>query len=199
MGMDGTMRLIGAVTFLAVMAVSGYYRHRADREGGAVKTDVKGQPSLATRLAAGLLLWGGLLLPIVAPRTTEWMRVELPAWLRIVGMALALGSVPLLWWVFSTIGNGISPSTATREGAELVTAGPYRWVRHPLYAFAPLAFLGWSLMLQSWFLLALIAVVVLWLPYRARREEEYLLLSYGDRYRAYMARTGRFVPRFGRA
>jgi protein-S-isoprenylcysteine O-methyltransferase Ste14 len=190
--------MVGAVGILSTVGISGYYRRRADRDGGRVAADARGQPSVPARIVAALVLFGGVLLPIVAPGAVSWMLMGLPQWLRVLGLGLVVVSIPLVWWMFRSIGTNVSQSTATREGAELVTHGPYRWIRHPLYAFASVSLLGFGLMLRSWFLLAAVLGIMLWLPVRARREEEYLIASFGDRYRSYMTRTGRFFPRLGK-
>jgi protein-S-isoprenylcysteine O-methyltransferase Ste14 len=78
-----------------------------------------------------------------------------------------------------------------------VTAGPYRWVRHPFYVATALAVLTDSLMAANGFL-ALTGVVVLALiVLRTAREERNLVARFGDDYRRYMATTGRFFPRLG--
>jgi protein-S-isoprenylcysteine O-methyltransferase Ste14 len=83
----------------------------------------------------------------------------------------------------------------TRKEHTLVTTGPYRWVRHPLYSSAALAILANSLVAANWFFLATGGVMFLLLVIRTRKEEENLLARFGDAYRKYMQRTGRFIPR----
>jgi protein-S-isoprenylcysteine O-methyltransferase len=78
---------------------------------------------------------------------------------------------------------------------QLVEAGPYRWLRHPSYAGALLAFLGLGLCLHNWAALAAVVVpvsVVFWR--RMRIEEAALLGTFGERYRDYMRRTRRLIP-----
>jgi protein-S-isoprenylcysteine O-methyltransferase Ste14 len=73
--------------------------------------------------------------------------------------------------------------------------GPYRWVRHPFYASVALLVPGVSLIAANWFLFVTGALVIGLLIIRTRTEEEKLLGRFGDSYRAYMERTGRFVPK----
>lgn len=83
------------------------------------------------------------------------------------------------------------------EDQQLVTGGPYRYVRHPSY-------LGYSLMFSGLFLvwLNLIALApMVGIPgyvALAKPEEELLMSRFGQRYREYMRSTGRFIPRIGR-
>ena len=84
----------------------------------------------------------------------------------------------------------------TKERHQLVTGGPYAWVRHPLYTNGLALFLGLALMQASWFgflatLVALVGISVVVIP----REEQALEARFGAQFRAYRARTGRLVPR----
>ena len=83
----------------------------------------------------------------------------------------------------------------TREHATLVTSGPYRWVRHPFYLGAAGAMLANSLAMANGFVAATGALALALIAARTRKEEENLILRFGDTYRDYMRRTGRFLPR----
>ena len=82
----------------------------------------------------------------------------------------------------------------TRKQHTLVTTGPYRWMRHPLYTSAALLGLANSLAAANWFFFVTGCAVFLLLAIRTRKEEENLIARFGDDYRNYMQRTGRFVP-----
>lgn len=97
------------------------------------------------------------------------------------------------------LGNMYNLSATT--GAELyadhwlVTSGPFRLVRHPMYFGAVLAGLGTLLLYRTWTMV----VICLHLPVffvRARREEEVLEQEFGDEWRLYRARVPAGVPRF---
>jgi hypothetical protein len=80
-------------------------------------------------------------------------------------------------------------------GHTLVIHGPYRWVRHPFYDSAALLMVAVSLIAANWFLLLTGGLAVVLLVVRTQTEEEKLLARFGEAYRAYMKRTGRFLPR----
>lgn len=77
---------------------------------------------------------------------------------------------------------------------ELQTNGPFRWLRHPIYMAMNLLCLG--TLVWAPHPLTAIGFVATWIvsEIRARAEEELLIGHFGDAYRAYMARTRRFVP-----
>jgi len=82
----------------------------------------------------------------------------------------------------------------TRRAHTLVTHGPYRWVRHPFYDCAALLIVATSLVASNWFLMMTGGFVLALLVVRTRTEEEKLLARFGDAYRSYRERTGRFLP-----
>jgi protein-S-isoprenylcysteine O-methyltransferase Ste14 len=93
------------------------------------------------------------------------------------------------------LGKNLTDTVVTRTKHTLVTVGPYRWIRHPLYTSAALLVLGSSLVAANWFFFVTGCVVMLLLVIRTRKEEENLVARFGDDYQSYMRRTGRFVPR----
>lgn len=195
---DVLFRRIAGTVVLALLAISIHYRHRADKAGGRVSRDDEPLPIRLGLSAFGLLGFGGLLLYFFWPTTMEWTLVSVPAWLRWAGATVALLSVLSTWWIFRTLGLNITRTSKTRDTATLVTTGPYRFVRHPFYMNLAIAFGSLSLVTQSWWFGAWIVPGLLLLAIRTRQEEANLEARFGDAWRAYAARTGRFVPRLAR-
>ena len=107
-------------------------------------------------------------------------------------IAIACG---LLVWTFLCLGKNLTDTVVTRQKHTLVTRGPYRWVRLPFYDSAALLALALSLITANWFFFRTGVVMFCLLIIRTRTEEENLVARFGDSYRAYMERTGRFLPR----
>ena len=84
-------------------------------------------------MAAGLVLLTALGLYFTAPQWVAWANIPLPAWVRWLGLALGYANLPLLWWIEATLGKNFNTTLHLREGHTLVTGGPYRWARHPMY------------------------------------------------------------------
>ncbi|RIK41382.1 MAG: hypothetical protein DCC55_12015, partial [Chloroflexi bacterium] len=124
-----------------------------------------------------------------------WSLIPLPNWLRWLAALVGMGMLPVVYWVFSTIGANISETYLTKETHALVMDGPYRWVRHPLYAVATVIFVALSIVAANWFMLAMAVVQTFVLALVViPREEAQLRLKFGEAYRAYQQRTGRLVP-----
>ena len=105
-------------------------------------------------------------------------------------------TVPAAYWLFSALGRNVSETVLTKQQHELVTHGPYHWIRHPLYATGITLILAVGLMAANWFILllgvvALAAVRLAVIP----MEERALLAKFGNDYRDYIQRTGGMSPR----
>jgi protein-S-isoprenylcysteine O-methyltransferase Ste14 len=85
------------------------------------------------------------------------------------------------------------------ERTELVTDGPFAWVRNPIFSAMLPTSLGLVLMVPSAVALVGLLALIVALQLQVRVvEEPYLLRAHGEAYRAYAARVGRFVPGVGR-
>ena len=140
---------------------------------------------------------GTALVCVVAPHAAAWSAVELPAWLRWSSVVTSVPVLVLVFWILRALGRNFSTSLAASE--TLVTDGPYRLVRHPMYAAFLLLWIVFALISANWFVgVSGIAALAIVLVIRTPKEERLLLGLFGDEYRAYMQRTGRIVPRLKR-
>ena len=198
MGDDDYFR-VAIVVWAAVFGPAGaYHRIRAhtgekiDRwqEGVFI---VFGLRPTAAALFAAWLAW------LINPAWLEWSRLPLPAAVRWAGIALAAGGGVFWVWALHHLGKNLTDTVVTRRQHSLVTSGPYRWVRHPFYVGLVLMLFGVSVATANWLITGLAAL--LWFGFllpRTRIEERKLIERFGDDYREYMRRVGRFVPRFRR-
>jgi protein-S-isoprenylcysteine O-methyltransferase Ste14 len=76
----------------------------------------------------------------------------------------------------------------------LVTGGPYRYCRNPMYLGHLIFFAGLALALRSWFAAAVFACHLVWFDRRVRHDETRLAALFGDPYRDYVARVRRWTP-----
>jgi protein-S-isoprenylcysteine O-methyltransferase Ste14 len=193
---ETTFRIIAAVILVTGMGISVYYRHKADKESGEkVKRIVDGVPMMLLIRTIGLLLWLTPLVYLINPQWMAWSKLGLPDSVRWLGVGLGLLCDVLIYWLFSSIGSGITATSATRKEHKLVTHGPYRWVRHPLYTVGSTFFLAFGLMADSWFIALLGVIAFIGMAVRTPKEEARLIEKFGDEYREYMKTTGRFLPK----
>ncbi len=76
-----------------------------------------------------------------------------------------------------------------------MTTGPYARIRHPLYSSLFGIGVAFALVTANWLFVLLAVLVIVGLIARVPREEKMMLDEFGDSYRDYMLRTGRFFPR----
>lgn len=198
MTQDQTFRLALIVGAAIVMPVMIYYRIRSLATGEKLDRWQEGVFILFTLRLVGLGALGGLIAFMIDPRWMAWSSLPLPVWLRWLGIGLGGLAGVLLMWTLPNLGRNLTDTVVTRKVHTLVSSGPYRWVRHPFYIAVTLLTLGNALSAANWFILSTGSLAVLLLVVRTRREEERLLLRFGDAYRAYVARTGRFLPKIDR-
>lgn len=188
-------RWFALVVFLATLGISAGRRWQARRAGGAIRRGEEPRGLIAGRLLVALPLFGGVVAYLANPNWMRWASLGLPLWARWTGVALGLLVVPSSYWVLTALGTNVSETVLTKRQHRLVTTGPYRWVRHPLYTVGVALFLAIALMAANWFILlwavvALIAVRLVVIP----REEAQLVARFGDDYRRYRSGTGSLLP-----
>ena len=120
-------------------------------------------------------------------------------WLAGLGLALSvLGLVGLLWSQ-SSMGESLRIGVDPSERTALVTAGPFRWVRNPIYSAMLVYVAGVALMVPNIASLVALGALALALDLHVRLvEEPYLVATHGSSYARYASRVGRFIPRVGR-
>lgn len=189
---------IALILILVSMAgISGTFRSRARRDSGTIERSKEGWKMGAMRLIFALLLYLPIFTYMINPTWMDWSRIVLPDWLRWTGLGIGIIVVPLIYQVFSTIGANISETILTKDSHQLVTTGIYTRIRHPLYMVAGLSLVSFSLLTANWFVSAMSTIsIVLIVMVVVPKEEDQLILKFGDDYRDYQKRSGKVWPRF---
>lgn len=189
-----THKIAGAI-IIGVWTVARVFFWRVSKHDGVVRVD------MPPRRRSLLVLVSASLVPIYAFYfTTVLDPYTLPAstWVRWSGTGLLGAAVALFMCSHAALGSNWTVDVAVAQHQSLVVAGPYRWVRHPMYA--ALILMGIALVPATANLVAslpyLSAIVALYAE-RVRDEERLMLEEFGDAYTSYMDRTGRIVPRIG--
>lgn len=189
-------RISAALILFTGMGISTYFRLKADKETGEkISRKADGTTMMTVIRLGGLVLWLSPFVYLVYPRWMAWSKLGIPEWARWLGIAAGILCVALIYWLFSSIRSGITPTSATRAEHKLVTSGPYRWVRHPLYTVGASLFISFGMIADSWFIAALGILAFIAMAIRTPKEEANLIEKFGDEYRQYMRRTGRFLPK----
>jgi len=203
---DLLFRVLFLAVFLPGTIIRGYYTRkvRATRKKRSIKERFEDTVQAEGKACAILLIAQGVYLIVIVPMyllfspSLFWFHLSMPDWLRWLGVGLGIISLPFLTRVHYVLDKYWDISLTLREDHKLVTSGPYRWVRHPMYTVHIVYFFTWVLVSANLLLLINYLLTIILIFARIPKEERMLLERFGDEYRAYMKRTGRLLPRFRR-
>jgi protein-S-isoprenylcysteine O-methyltransferase Ste14 len=158
----------------------------------------------ATKIKAGRSNWSALLvlravvavivLVVVLLTRGHHMTVPLSGpWLIGVRLALWVAGLAVAVWARAYLGRNWGMPMTRKDQPDLVETGPYRFIRHPIYAGVILGLAGTALA-TSVVGLIVVAVVAGYFTYSAFREERYLTGLFPDAYPAYKHATKMLVP-----
>ena len=173
-----------------------------------VRKQIGRSPNLKPRGTKEKILWVGWLLVIlgwvgqslVVRTESSWPGVVFfPALLNlpllVIGIALVAGGYACTLWCYAAMGNTWRIGVNKSEKTTLVERGPYRAIRHPIYAFQLVMLAGAALLLPTAFSFAILALHLICALIKAVDEENYLKTVHGQIYADYMSRTGRLLPK----
>ena len=187
-------RVILSSLFLLFGLIRLYYMRRGSESGERVSRTR--EERLKTPLGTSMSVLGTSagLIYVFAPQRMKWAALPLPTWSRWLGVGLGTLALPCFVWTHQALGKNWALALVTKEGHTLVSSGPYRWVRHPMYTTIFLQELAAFLVSANWVIgLGGLGISILSAA-RVGEEEALMVEEFGDEYRAYMERTGRFLP-----
>jgi len=195
---DIPFRLIVAAELIAMVMVRDYHLFFRSRESIRDHFRRSQEPTLLTAALGALALvhFGALIIFIANPASLNWSAFEAPQPVRWAGILISAASAAGEVWALISLGTNYNPLLRVGETQVLVTSGPYRWVRHPLYSFALPMMVGWGFATQNRLIIAsgiLLGASVM--IFRVPREEAMMVEAFGKSYRDYATRTRRFIPR----
>jgi protein-S-isoprenylcysteine O-methyltransferase Ste14 len=186
------------IATLVLMGFGAYHRSRAAKSGDRFDRRKEGLPVMIGIRLTGLILMILTILWFWHPALLAWGDVPVSQGFQSAGVVLYVLAALWMIWMYRTLDRNLTDTVQTRSNAVLVTHGPYRYVRNPMYV--GLLAICLSLGLAQRNILIPLCGVVLFaqLAVRTRIEERFLIARFGDVYVRYMARVGRFWPRFYR-
>jgi protein-S-isoprenylcysteine O-methyltransferase Ste14 len=115
-------------------------------------------------------------------------------WLPALGCVLLALGVAFACWARRTLGRNWSGVVQLKRDHELVTSGPYRHARHPIYTGMLLGVVGTALVLGEWRSLLALALMAAGFWFKLRHEERLMREQFGAAYVAYMQRVKALIP-----
>ena len=195
MNNETTFRILFVLTTIFMLGIRVYFQRQVLPERKS--TTVQGNPIglIPGAIAALTAIVFGLEY-IFGPGTFRFAYVlTYPAWLRWFGALLLGAGLILLGVSHAHLGRSFYSLVAMKENQLLVDTGPYRYVRHPIYTAYFMNYLGGGFLAANIILTAVPVVFFgLMITFRIGEEEAMMVEEFGDQYRSYMKRTGRFLP-----
>jgi protein-S-isoprenylcysteine O-methyltransferase Ste14 len=113
--------------------------------------------------------------------------------LSVIGISICIAGMIFFFWARQTLGKNWSKTVTIKEGHELVTSGPYRLVRHPIYTGGLIAAIGSAIVAGgAWvFLLIILGSLFIW---RVGAEDKLMAQQFPNEYPEYKKRTKALIP-----
>ena len=193
-------RIAFLVFYILFIAIRGYYTKKtpwAQKSRKERLEDIKrdGLPSVILLLGMFWIQMIVALFYVLDVQLISWSYFLLPLEIRVLGVILGVISVLSVLWVHRTLASNYSATLEVYKDHQLVTAGPYTRVRHPLYSAHTLFNAGMVLVSANWILLLFMIIGIPFTYWRISKEEAMLIEQFGDHYREYIKRTGRLFPK----
>jgi protein-S-isoprenylcysteine O-methyltransferase Ste14 len=144
--------------------------------------------------AAGIRVVGALvILLLVRAKAFKVQTATDDPWLEGIGLAMFVSGLALAVWARLYLGRNWGSPMTEKVDPELVTTGPYRTIRHPIYSGIILALAGTAIAI-NWHWLIAAAVAGTFFVYSAFMEERYLVRQFPETYPAYQGATRMLIP-----
>jgi len=113
----------------------------------------------------------------------------------VFGIVLIWAGILFRFWSIQTLGNFFSTRLIIQESHELITTGPYKYLRNPSYTGALTTFIGFGFGIGNWLSTAvLLFTALITYAWRIRVEDKMLLERFGQTYEDYKKRTWALIP-----
>ncbi|HDD56280.1 MAG TPA: isoprenylcysteine carboxylmethyltransferase family protein [Chloroflexi bacterium] len=192
-------RILMIVSFIAMFGIRIYFQSRVLHEDREINIQ-ENKLSLAAGSIAALvtLIFGAEYIFFPGMFSFTYI-LDYPDWLRWLGVLALAGGITLLGMAHYQLDKSFSSFVVSKEEHQLVTSGPYRWIRHPIYTAYLINYLAGGL-LASNLVLTFIPVLFfgLMIINRIPREEGVMRKEFGQDYLDLEARTGGLLPKLHR-
>ena len=158
---------------------------------------IKSQKTSREKFLVFLAAIGMMIVPMIYV-FTPWLNslnMGLPDWARWVGIIGFGFGLILFWWVHKTLGKNWSPILEIRKNHKLITNGPYKYIRHPMYTQIWIWVICQWLILSNW-VVGLVGILTWTILYviRIPEEEKMMVEEFGQEYEDYMRKTQKIIP-----
>lgn len=137
-----------------------------------------------------IVLW--VFIPSLLPL---WSQLIVPSINRWLGIIVGILMIPCITWIGIHLDRQVSGTLEIKVGHQLVTSGPYKYIRHPMYLVYFIFNLAMLIVCVNLIFILIFLIGFLLVIPRMRVEEQMMLDQFGEEYHEYMRQTGRFIPK----
>mgnify|MGYP006293658905 CR=1 FL=1 len=194
--MEVFFRIVFILLFSLLSVMRWFFKLKYHVYKGGVFTKNEGAVFTAARIVLGLPLIAAVILYTFFPDLQPWMYVSIHPGIRICSTLAASASLILLYWIHKTLKDNFSTNLRMRKTANLITEGPYHFIRHPMYsAYFVLMLSAFGISRNFFIGIFGVSIILLLMTFRRRKEEMQLIERYGDDYKYYKNNTPAFFPK----
>ncbi len=188
----GALAGLGTLAYAILNMLLAQRRPTGQQTGAAIKVLRTPYLVVATILFIALSYWLWKPLPLQLPRMVQLS-------LTLLGWIIMLPSLALYIWGLRTLGSNFNTSSGFGvrlvQAHQLITHGPFAYLRHPMYLAVILACWGGLMLYHTWTML-MMALIMFGLLYRGHTEEEALRQAFRPEWEAYQHEVPGWFPRF---
>ena len=164
--------------------------------GGIHRIESEGKVNFAVRRFIVVpILSVALFFFFTNPSMMAYFSVSMPLTGIYAGTFAGLCGIIFLIWVHICLGKEWSAKLQIRNDHRLIQSGPYSRIRHPMYTGLFTVYLAVGIVSSNYVILLPLMIAVISIAVRIPQEEALLIKRFGEDYRTYMTRTGRFFPK----
>jgi protein-S-isoprenylcysteine O-methyltransferase Ste14 len=159
----------------------------------AIKNE--GITAFSLRVILSILFFAFLVLYSIYPPIMNLIHLDFPVWLRWLGTLFAF--IGTAFWIYSqaVLNKYWSPQLQVQKEHKVITTGPYKVIRHPIYAATFIWVIGLALFTANMVFAFIALLTIIWLILRVTKEEKMMIEQFGNEYERYIQNTGKFFPK----
>jgi protein-S-isoprenylcysteine O-methyltransferase Ste14 len=194
-GIEFTFRMVLVSLYLVFSMVRFRYRKIAKSNGIIIEKNNATQKLLLAMMIYEIITF------IAFVFLYQWIpwdiaHIQIPLWLRWIGLPIGLGAIIYFIIIHEALGKNFSPKLRIKKEQTLVTTGPYKRIRHPMYVAFFILHIAVFLIVANWIIgISWIVFLLVIIIIRIKPEENMMLVRFGKEYEEYMKRTGRFFTK----